>query len=577
MNSIRIYKVLVAAVLLVAVSMSSASEGTWTRKANMPTARFCLSTCVVDGKIYAIGGGQTMTATNLSRVEAYDPATDAWTRKADMPTSRHGQSASMVNGKIYVIGGRGQGQAFLSAVEVYDPTTNTWIRKADMPTKRSYLCTCVVDGKIYAIGGRAAEDPPDPGPSALEVYDPVTDTWIKKPDMPIRRAMAAACVVDDRIYVIGGVIESSHETPLKTVNEYVPVTDTWTRKADMPTARMWHSASVVGSRIYVLGGEAYGGPVFSAVEEYNPSVDIWKPKSDMLTGRGMLSASTINSKIYALGGSSIWYPFTGVATVEEYDLTPPPPDFNGDGMVNIKDLLRLIGSWNQDDSLLDIAPPPFGDGIVDALDLELLMSYWKQPVDDPTLLAHWALDETEGIIAYDTAGVNDAVVVGGTEWQPSSGQIDGALQLNGVDGCAIANQVINPADGPFSVCAWIKGGEPGQVVISQQNGSNWLGTDPDSGCLMTELIPPAVGRFRPQPLESESVITDDQWHRIGFVWDGIHRTLYVDDILVAEDTQEELSHSSGVLNIGCGSNLTGGTFWSGLIDDIRVYNRAVHP
>jgi hypothetical protein len=29
--------------------------------------------------------------------------------------------------------------------------------------------------------------------------------------------------------------------------------------------------------------------------------------------------------------------------------------------------------------------------------------------------------------------------------------------------------------------------------------------------------------------------------------------------------------------IGCGANLGPGTFFSGLIDDVRIYNRAVRP
>ena len=95
----------------------------------------------------------------------------------------------------------------------------------------------------------------------------------------------------------------------------------------------------------------------------------------------------------------------------------------------------------------------------------------------------------------------------------------------------------------IGVFAWIKGDTPGQVVISQLNGANWLRTDPVSGSVMTELTPPAVGRFVPQPLKSESVITDGQWHRIGFVWDGINRALYVDDILVAKGSQTELNYS----------------------------------
>jgi hypothetical protein len=205
------------------------------------------------------------------------------------------------------------------------------------------------------------------------------------------------------------------------------------------------------------------------------------------------------------------------------------------------------------------------------------MSYWKQPIDDPTLMAHWALDEAEGTIAYDSAGVNDAVIIGGAEWQPDSGQVDGALQLNGIDGYAVTGQVLNPAKGPFSVFAWIKGGAPGQVVLSQINGANWLGADPDLGCIMTELVPPAIGRFLPQPLISECAITDGQWHRIGFVWDGANRALYVEDILVDEDTQANLQDSDGGLYIGTDSIMQTGTYWSGLIDDVRIYNRAVRP
>ena len=89
---------------------------------------------------------------------------------------------------------------------------------------------------------------------------------------------------------------------------------------------------------------------------------------------------------------------------------------------------------------------------------------------------------------------------------------------------------------------------------------------------MTELVGP--GR-NSRPLRSQTVITDDEWYRIGFVWDGLNRTLYVDDILVAEDTQNNLSNSLSGLNIGCGSNSVVGTFFSGLIDDVRVYNQAL--
>ena len=565
MNTLNILKVFVVVIMSIA-SICSAVESTWTRKSDMPTRRLGLTTSTVNGKIYAIGGGYSIEGPHSKIVEEYNPVTDTWSRKADMPTGRIGHAASVVNGKIYVIGGDVRPEVSCSTVEEYDPSTNTWATRADMPTQRTFLCACAVDGKIYSIGGIKA--PEMHTLSTVEVYNPATDTWATKANMPTPRFVLSTCTLNGQIYAVGG-------SNLRIVEKYDPATDTWVRKADMLTVRTGLSTSVVNGKIYAIGGASgQTGPVLKTVEEYDSTTDAWTIKADMSTSRWFFSTSALDGNIYAIGGSTGYPPHSSVSSVE---VTALQPDFNGDGMVNIKDLLRLIGSWNHDDSLLDIAPPPFGDGIVDSLDLELLMNYWQQTVDDPTLLAHWALDETEGILAYDTAGINDAVVLGGATWQPSGGKVDGALLLNGVDGCAIANQVMNPADGSFSVFAWIKGGESGQVVISQQNGSNWLGTDPDLGCLMTELMVSAVGRFTPQPLKSESVITDGQWHRIGFVWDGANRSLYVDDILVAEDTQANLQGSNSGLYIGTGKGMEPGTYFSGLIDDVRIYNRVVSP
>ncbi len=139
----------------------------------------------------------------------------------------------------------------------------------------------------------------------------------------------------------------------------------------------------------------------------------------------------------------------------------PVIDFNGDGMINTKDLVQLIEHWGQEEPAFDIAPLPFGDGMVDAQDLDVLMSHWEQPVYDPTLLAHWALDEIEGMFATDSVGTNDGIVVGNPLWQPDGGHANGALECDGIDDMIILKPVLNPEDGPFSVFAWIKGGAPG--------------------------------------------------------------------------------------------------------------------
>ena len=249
----------------------------------------------------------------------------------------------------------------------------------------------------------------------------------------------------------------------------------------------------------------------------------------------------------------------------------PIVDFNGDEKVDIQDLLRLIESWGRNDSSVDMGPMPWGDGVIDAADLEVLMSYWGQDVNDPTLIAHWPLDETQGVIAYGDTADCDGTLMGDPVWQPDGGMFGGALQLDGIDDYIITESILNPADGSFSVVMWIKGGTAGQVILSQSNGVNWLCTDTVGGCLMTEL----KGSGRPGALLSQTCITDVAWHRIGFVWDGSYRTLYVDGIVVAEDVQNGLVGSNNGLYIGCGKSRESGSFFSGLIDDVRIYNMAL--
>jgi hypothetical protein len=73
------------------------------------------------------------------------------------------------------------------------------------------------------------------------------------------------------------------------------------------------------------------------------------------------------------------------------------------------------------------------------------------------------------------------------------------------------------------------------------------------------------------------VVTDDDWHRVGFVRDDRNRILYVDDIEVARDAADRLEPGTGGLFIGCGPAQSPGTFFAGMVDDVRIYSRAVKP
>ncbi|TKJ36398.1 MAG: hypothetical protein CEE38_11305 [Planctomycetes bacterium B3_Pla] len=197
------------------------------------------------------------------------------------------------------------------------------------------------------------------------------------------------------------------------------------------------------------------------------------------------------------------------------------------------------------------------------------------------LVAHWNLDETEGDIAHDSAGEQDGLLFGNPQWRPAGGKSNGTLEFDGIDDYVSTTHIISPGGGDFSVFAWIKGGAAGQAILSQESGANWLMADSVDGALRTDLRQPGTtgrGATPPgPPLTSATVVTDGDWRRIGFVRDGSNRILYVDGIEVARDIAANLELASGGLYIGAGSNLEPGSFFSGLIDDVRVYNRTIKP
>jgi N-acetylneuraminic acid mutarotase len=63
--------------------------------------------------------------------------------------------AAASNGRLYAIGGN-TAAGVTTAVEEYNPTTNTWAAKANMPTARRRLGVAAAsNGRLYAIGGYA--------------------------------------------------------------------------------------------------------------------------------------------------------------------------------------------------------------------------------------------------------------------------------------------------------------------------------------------------------------------------------------------------------------------------------------
>ena len=187
--------------------------------------------------------------------------------------------------------------------------------------------------------------------------------------------------------------------------------------------------------------------------------------------------------------------------------------------------------------------------------------------------AHWKLDETSGSIAFDTTpNAHDAALNNfpGDDSQWVAGQVDGALSFDGINDYVSTPHVIDPSAGPFTACAWVQSSVPNRKILSQTNGSGtgrtWLYTDA-SGNLASFLGGVSMASY--------FHTTDGQWHHVALVWDGTRRYLYGDGNNLIPDAYFPPEACDGVLHIGATKNGTG--TWNGLMDDVRIYDRALSP
>ena len=309
-----------------ALSSADLAENSWTPKAPMHQARTALGVAAVKGKIYAIGGSthegsaRDITAEDtVGTNEEYDPATDTWIFKEPMPTPRNGFAIATFDDKIYCIGGYLSNGAVTGINEVYDPATDTWETKAPMLTPRIGLKANAAYGKIYLIGGYVKK----PGDLLLtfnitysslnEAYNPANDSWATMKPLPTPVSSYASSVVNGKIFVVGGVSNTS----VATLNQvYDAEADTWSQGAAPPSTIAYGVAVATTGinapkRIYILHQDLSSpdGPFNgnTVLRVYDPEKGSWSSATTPPTNRASYGVAIVNDMLYVIGGGTAAY------------------------------------------------------------------------------------------------------------------------------------------------------------------------------------------------------------------------------------------------------------------------------
>ncbi len=206
-------------------------------------------------------------------------------------------------------------------------------------------------------------------------------------------------------------------------------------------------------------------------------------------------------------------------------------------------------------------------------DQVLVANTFTIPTDE---IGYWPLDATSGAVAVDATGNgNNGTVVGAT-WN-TNGEVNGCLSFNGANNYV---QISNTISGDFSIVFWVKSTQ------TAGTGKWWQGdglVDGDVSAVANDFGTSLLGgKFAfgvgnpDTTIVSTSSINDGVWHECVAtrVRSSGTMSLYVDGNLQVTGTGNTNSLTASA-SLRFGQILSGGGFFNGSLDEIKIYNRAL--
>jgi hypothetical protein len=197
----------------------------------------------------------------------------------------------------------------------------------------------------------------------------------------------------------------------------------------------------------------------------------------------------------------------------------------------------------------------------------------SQTTSNNGLVAAYGFEETSGNTVADASGKgNHGTIREAT--RIAKGRYGQALQFDGVnDWVTIKDSPSLDLSTSMTLEAWVnpqsQAGEKALIAKEQSGGAVY-------GLLNADANVPAAGIYDGQyhVLPGQNQLPVNEWTHLVVTYDGQYGRLYMNGVEVAKGAEKSLIQASnGELRIG--GNSTWGAYFKGLIDEVRIYNRAL--
>lgn len=200
------------------------------------------------------------------------------------------------------------------------------------------------------------------------------------------------------------------------------------------------------------------------------------------------------------------------------------------------------------------------------------------------MASYWKVDEVNGALFKDYYySLNDAVFTGSGGPVYAAGQVNGALDFNGVDEQLITGMTTNPRSG-LTVMAWINPDNldfPDRGVISKRDA--FILEIESTGDKVSFRLFDREDSWEFEPNVPENVVPAGEWTHVAATFDRSTDTaaIYINGVLIASETPSTVTivgNSTEPYNIGWSAHPTeANRFFDGRIDEAAVFDKALTP
>jgi hypothetical protein len=255
----------------------------------------------------------------------------------------------------------------------------------------------------------------------------------------------------------------------------------------------------------------------------------------------------------------------------------------GAGCTNFSEVGQTVAGTTYNDS--GLAPSASYSYRVRAMDTSGNLSGYSNVVNAATtanspvagLVAAYSFNEGTGTTVADSSGNGNTGKVNGATWS-TQGKYGNAMEFNGINSLVEINgsASLNVSTG-MTLEAWIypTANQSGwRTIVQRQVDSYFLNASSNAGA----LYPAGGGTFNGTTNYVAGTASNplNTWTHVAFTYDGTTLRLYVNGVQVStKPASGPIETNSNALRIG--GNVPYGEYFTGRIDEVRVYNRALTP